>query len=183
METWIKIHQKFKRRIRDHCIGVVKCESKNSDIEYSQYPVTFVFCSVWIHDRLFRKRNNKGFCYPYTLSVVCGNTVGWGTVLQAVRSQWGHWNFFPTKYFWLHYGPGVDSASNRNEYQEHFLGSKGSRCIGLTTIPPSCANWKSGSIALLELSGPVQACTGIVVLYIKHHAKKYREWRYRVVHL
>ena len=26
--------------------------------------------------------------------------------------------------FHLHYGPGVDSASNRNEYQEHFLGVK-----------------------------------------------------------
>jgi hypothetical protein len=24
----------------------------------------------------------------------------------------------------LHYGPGVDSASNRNEYQEYFLGAK-----------------------------------------------------------
>jgi len=24
----------------------------------------------------------------------------------------------------LHYGPGVDSASNRNEYQEYFLGVK-----------------------------------------------------------
>jgi hypothetical protein len=29
-------------------------------------------------------------------------------------SRWCHWN----------YGPGVDSASNRNEYQEHFLGVK-----------------------------------------------------------
>jgi len=28
------------------------------------------------------------------------------------------------KYFRSHYGPGVDSASNRNEYQEHFLGVK-----------------------------------------------------------
>ena len=26
--------------------------------------------------------------------------------------------------FRSHYGPGVDSASNRNEYQEHFLGAK-----------------------------------------------------------
>ena len=26
--------------------------------------------------------------------------------------------------FRSHYGPGVDSASNRNEYQEHFLGVK-----------------------------------------------------------
>ena len=28
------------------------------------------------------------------------------------------------KYFRSHYGPGVDSASNRNEYQEYFLGVK-----------------------------------------------------------
>ena len=26
--------------------------------------------------------------------------------------------------FRSHYGPGVDTASNRNEYQEHFLGVK-----------------------------------------------------------
>ena len=32
--------------------------------------------------------------------------------------------FFDVKSFWSHYGPGVDSASNRNEYQEHFLGVK-----------------------------------------------------------
>jgi len=25
---------------------------------------------------------------------------------------------------WCHYGPGVDSASNRNEYQEYFLAGK-----------------------------------------------------------
>jgi len=29
------------------------------------------------------------------------------------------------------YGPGVDSASNRNEYQEYFLGGKGGRYVGL----------------------------------------------------
>jgi len=43
-----------------------------------------------------------------------------------------------TQSFQPHYGPGVDSASNRNEYQEYFLGSKGSWCVGLTTLPPSC---------------------------------------------
>ena len=32
--------------------------------------------------------------------------------------------FIDIKSFGLHYGPGVDSASNRNEYQEHFLGVK-----------------------------------------------------------
>ena len=32
--------------------------------------------------------------------------------------------FVDIKYFRLHYGPGVNSASNRNEYQEYFLGVK-----------------------------------------------------------
>jgi len=35
---------------------------------------------------------------------------------------------------------GVGSASNRNEYQEYFLVSKGGRCVGLTTVTPSCAD-------------------------------------------
>jgi len=29
-----------------------------------------------------------------------------------------------TQSFWSHHGPGVDSASNRNEYQVYFLGVK-----------------------------------------------------------
>ena len=33
--------------------------------------------------------------------------------------------------------PGVDSAS-KNEYQD-IPGGKGSRCVGVTTLPPSCA--------------------------------------------
>ena len=32
--------------------------------------------------------------------------------------------FIDIKSFRSQYGPGVDSASNRNEYQEHFLGVK-----------------------------------------------------------
>jgi hypothetical protein len=31
----------------------------------------------------------------------------------------------------------LDSASNRNEYQEYFLGGKRGRCVGLTTLLPS----------------------------------------------
>jgi hypothetical protein len=38
-------------------------------------------------------------------------------------------------------GPGVDSASNRNEYQKQrnkcFCGVEDGRCVGLTTLPPS----------------------------------------------
>ena len=32
--------------------------------------------------------------------------------------------FVDIKSFQLHYGPGVDSASNRNAYKEYFLGVK-----------------------------------------------------------
>ena len=35
-----------------------------------------------------------------------------------------HCNFSLTYSFRLHYGPRVDSASNRNKYQEYFLGVK-----------------------------------------------------------
>jgi hypothetical protein len=46
-----------------------------------------------------------------------------------------HWH----KSFWSHYGPGVGSVSDRNEYQEYFPGGKCGRCVRLITLPPSCA--------------------------------------------
>jgi len=68
------------------------------------------------------------------------------------------------KPFGSHYSPGVDSASNRNEYQEYFLGAKAAgacRCVRLTILQPSCAVvTKSGNLIFLEHSGPVQACNG-----------------------
>jgi len=42
--------------------------------------------------------------------------------------------------FYLSMAPGVDSASNRNEYQGYFLVGKGGRCVGLTNIPPLFAD-------------------------------------------
>ena len=42
-----------------------------------------------------------------------------------------------------------------------FPGDKGGRCVGLTTLPPSCAVvMKSGNLNFLEPSGPLQACNG-----------------------
>ena len=43
---------------------------------------------------------------------------------RGFDSRWGHWNFSLTQSFRPHYGPGVDSFCNRNEYQEYFLGDK-----------------------------------------------------------
>ena len=60
---------------------------------------------------------------------------------RSFDSQLCHWNFSVIQ-SWLHYDPGVDPASNRNEYHEYFLGggSKGGPCVGLTTLPPSCVD-------------------------------------------
>jgi len=74
-----------------------------------------------------------------------------------------HWNFLLTSSFQPHCGPGIDSASKRNEYQEYFLGGKGGWCVGLTTLPPSFANcleiWEP------QTPGTLRACTGITLLY------------------
>ena len=43
---------------------------------------------------------------------------------RGFDSRLCHWNFSLTLSFRPHCGPGVDSASNRNEYQEYFLGVK-----------------------------------------------------------
>ena len=59
---------------------------------------------------------------------------------RGFDSRWCHWNFSLIQSFWPHCGPGVDPASDRNEYQEYFLGSKGGRCERLTTLPPSCVD-------------------------------------------
>jgi hypothetical protein len=37
----------------------------------------------------------------------------------------------------MHYGPGIDSASKRNDYQQYFLGGKCGWGLGLTALPPS----------------------------------------------
>ena len=43
-------------------------------------------------------------------------------------------------------------------------GSKGGRCVGLTTLQSTCADClKSGSLKLLEPSGPVQVCALIAL--------------------
>jgi hypothetical protein len=65
-----------------------------------------------------------------------------------------------TQSFRPHCGPGVDSASNRNEYQEYFLGGggKGGRRVGLITLPPSWPDcleiWEP------QPPGTLKACPG-----------------------
>ena len=67
-----------------------------------------------------------------TLIILYDRACG-GVVVEAVRykpagrgfdSRWCHWNFSVTQSYRAHYGPGVESASNRNKYQVYFLGVK-----------------------------------------------------------
>jgi hypothetical protein len=51
-----------------------------------------------------------------------GGAVGWGTALQTGMSRVRFPMVSLTYSFRPHYDPGVDLGSNRNEYQEYFLG-------------------------------------------------------------
>ena len=54
------------------------------------------------------------------------------------------------KSFRSHYGPGVDSASKRNEYQEYFMGVKAAGAKA-DNLAPSCAVvTKSGNLNFLR---------------------------------
>jgi len=55
---------------------------------------------------------------------------------RGFHSRWCHWNFSWTESFRPHYGPGVDSASDTQEYQGYLLHGKGGWCVGLTTLSP-----------------------------------------------
>jgi hypothetical protein len=73
----------------------------------------------------------------------CGSVVGSGTMLQAGRTRDRvpmRWIFSIDLIFQPHYGPRVDSASNRNKYQESSWRVKGGWDVRLTTSTPSWAD-------------------------------------------
>jgi hypothetical protein len=69
-------------------------------------------------------------CFVSFISFTENKGTRGGTVVEALRykpegrgidSRWCHWNFSFTYFYRPRYGFGVNSASNRNEYQDYFL--------------------------------------------------------------
>ena len=71
------------------------------------------------------------------------------------------------KSFRSHYGPGVDSASNK-WVPGTFPGGKGGRCVGLTALPPSCAVVikNLGTLTSWNPLGHSRPVMGLLYLYL-----------------
>ena len=100
-----------------------------------------------------------------------GGAIGWGTALQAGRSR-VRFLMISLEFFIDIILPAMLWPWGTLNLQQKwvpaiFPGGKGGRCIRLTTCHLHVLIiLKSGSLNLLEPSGPVQACNGIALLLL-----------------
>ena len=101
------------------------------------------------------------------------------TLVQQLRSmQWNRWGGGTRWRSWLRHCATSRKVAgsipdNTNEYHEYFLGGKGGRRVGLTILPPSCAEcleiWEpQPPWNPLGLSRPVMG-----LLYLQRHMAQF----------
>jgi len=90
--------------------------------------------------------------------------------MSLVRSQLVSLEFLiDIKSFRSHYGSGIDTASNRNEYQGHFLGVKSGRCVRLTTYHhPVPLSRNLGALTFWNPLGLSRPVMGLLYLFLFH---------------
>jgi len=142
------------------CKGEVSRHEKNT-----QYHIITTFY-IFLPSSMNRySMDNWGFISSRASYFVYGITFKGSTRLRHCATSRKVADLIPDDVIGIfHYGPGVDSASPRNKYQEYFLGNKGGRCVGLTTLPPSCADcleiWEP------QPPGTLRACPGFTIKFI-----------------
>ena len=101
--------------------------------------------------------------------------------------------FIDIKSFRSHYGPGVDSASNRNEYREDFLGVKAAgaySCQPTTILVPLSRNLRA--LTSWNPLGRPRPVKGLLYLYlyiitnsvfVVHETYNITVWRHHIYHV
>jgi hypothetical protein len=88
---------------------------------------------------------------------------------RCLDPRWCHGIFHWHKSFWPHYGPGVDSASNRNEYQVYFLGVNAAGAYSWQPYPhPVPLSRNLGTLTSWNPLGHLRPVTGLLYLFLEH---------------